>query len=63
MADIIDRAAELEEMNRADALARRKPDGPPATGHCLNCGEPMPEGRRWCDADCRDDWQAERARK
>lgn len=63
MADIIDRAAELEELARADALARRKPEGPPETGHCLNCGEPMPAGRRWCDADCRDDWQAERDRK
>jgi hypothetical protein len=25
-------------------------------GACLNCGEELPEGVRWCDAGCRDDW-------
>lgn len=29
---------------------------------CQNCGEPLPAPTadirsRWCDADCRDDWQ------
>jgi predicted nucleic acid-binding Zn ribbon protein len=38
-------------------LAVRKPAAPKATGHYLNCGEPLSEGRRWCDTDCRDDWQ------
>lgn len=28
-----------------------------ATGRCLNCGEELADGARWCDADCRDDWQ------
>jgi hypothetical protein len=39
------------------ALAVRKPVAPKATGFCLNCGEPLSDGRRWCDVDCRDDWQ------
>ena len=26
------------------------------TGSCLSCGRKL-KGRRWCDADCRDDWQ------
>lgn len=27
-----------------------------AIGVCLNCGESLSEGMRWCDAGCRDDW-------
>ena len=26
------------------------------TGYCLNCGERLDAPRRWCDADCHDDW-------
>jgi len=33
-----------------------------ATGVCLNCGAKIAEGLRWCDADCRDDWQHRNAR-
>lgn len=29
------------------------------TGYCLFCEEPVPEKYRWCNADCRDDWQRE----
>lgn len=29
-----------------------------ATGKCLNCHEPQADNnRRWCDADCRTDWE------
>jgi RNA polymerase-binding transcription factor DksA len=24
------------------------------SGHCWTCGEPVPDKRRWCSADCRD---------
>ena len=34
-----------------------------ATGECLCCGEELPEGRRWCDADCRDLWQKLKGRR
>lgn len=27
------------------------------TGACLYCEASVPEGHRWCDADCRDAWQ------
>ena len=30
-----------------------------ATGFCLFCDEPVAPERRWCDAECRDDWQSE----
>lgn len=57
MADDADRAAEQQEMLLAAALARRAQAGPVATGYCLHCGEPLAPNLRWCDADCRDDWQ------
>ena len=25
-------------------------------GKCLNCGVPLQKNRRWCDTDCRHDW-------
>lgn len=34
-----------------------------ATGYCLNCGEPLEKGKRWCDKDCRDDWEKEKKLK
>ena len=61
MADIFDRATEREEMDRERALKMRKPEGPKATGYCLECGEPIGEGRRWCiGVECRDRWQSRR---
>ncbi|MDR2092328.1 MAG: DUF2116 family Zn-ribbon domain-containing protein [Azoarcus sp.] len=63
MADIIDLANATAEKIAADALHQRKPEGPMPTGVCLYCGEPLPDGRRWCDANCRDDWQKEQNMK
>lgn len=36
-----------------------------ATGFCLSplCGEAVDPPKRWCDADCRDDWQRHQRRK
>jgi hypothetical protein len=33
-----------------------------STGYCLNCDEPLDDGRRWCDAECCKDWQARTSR-
>lgn len=61
--DIFDRATEREEKDRALALANRRPTGPEATGLCLFCEEPLPPAAsgqpapRWCDCDCRQDWE------
>lgn len=55
--DESDRATAHEELRRDIALRTRRPDGPAATGHCLNCGEPLTPGLRWCDCNCRDDWE------
>ena len=45
--------------------ARRTPPAPilPYCGQCYWCGEPLPAPRRWCDADCRDDWERDHARR
>lgn len=55
--DDTDRATEREENARADALRERKPEGPEPTGQCLNCERPLDAGLRWCDGECRDEWQ------
>ncbi|TCS70754.1 hypothetical protein EDC61_11481 [Sulfuritortus calidifontis] len=58
MADEADRAQDVIDLLLGAAIqGAKKPGGPPPTGSCLNCGEPLKPGLRWCDADCRDDWQ------
>lgn len=59
MPDDNDRASEYEQLARAAAIqSSRKPPGPAPTGCCLYCGERLPSPMRWCDAECRDEWQA-----
>ncbi len=62
MSDIVDRAQALEELNLAEALAsaRKAGLGPALGSACLFCEEPLRD-RRWCDAECRDFWQRDRA--
>jgi hypothetical protein len=31
---------------------------PVGNGLCLNCAEPVDGTERWCDSDCRNDWQS-----
>ena len=33
------------------------------TGYCLYCGEPVKEGRRWCNSECRSAWEYEQKRR
>lgn len=61
--DISDTATCHEELRREIALRERKPEGPAATGYCLFCGEPLPDGLRWCDADCARDYEYLQDRK
>lgn len=60
----IDRIPDLSDLATAHeakfldaALSVRKPNAPAPCGHCLNCEAPLPEGHRWCDTSCRDDWE------
>lgn len=63
--DEIDRAQARDEQDReaAVAAARRSRPGLAYTGCCHWCGDITGGGRRFCDADCRDDYdRAARAR-
>ena len=58
MADDIDRTQDRIELE--DAIRRKyrvTPTTTTFTGFCANCGEPVGPQLRWCDTDCRDDWQ------
>lgn len=52
-----DLASDRERIAREDALRKRKPNGPESTGFCLNCNTRLTGGRRWCDPECREDWE------
>jgi len=59
--DDIDRAQFRDQQYQDDCERERRYQAAkailPATGECLYCGEPLVEGRRFCDARCRDDWE------
>jgi hypothetical protein len=59
MADIIDKANDLVEMTEKFALESLRSQKPKAlfTGFCLHCEIVVEEPKRWCDADCRDQWE------
>jgi hypothetical protein len=58
MSDEIDRANEHAEMLLQDALRKRMPEGPKATGFCLHCDDPLPRPQRWCSVICRNHFEA-----
>lgn len=61
MADLADLAQELEERERAEAIARRTRLDRMGSSICHNCGDEIPEERRravpgatkciWCQAE------------
>jgi uncharacterized OB-fold protein len=55
--DDLDHASIIEAENLKLNLSIHKPTGPTATGKCLTCGAKLSPGRRWCNADCRDEWE------
>lgn len=59
MADEIDRAAEQEQVLRDSAIysARQVRNIILSTGKCLQCDTKVDGDRRWCNSDCRDDWE------
>ena len=63
MADDLDLAAEREEIARTAARSQRRPAGPPATGFCLWCEEPVAPEVRFCCPECRDQFDAASTRK
>ena len=57
--DDADRAADREDIAREAAVAaiRRRIEAMPSLGYCYYCGEALRAGKRFCDADCRDDYE------
>lgn len=60
MSDFADLAAEREELDRTLALRAAHNHAPdlPITGRCHNCDSIVATGHRFCDADCRNDFDA-----
>lgn len=63
MADNVDVAAERIEWIARHQLAFRHPEAPHGQGLCLNCAEPLTNGHRWCDRDCKEDWEKRQCRR
>lgn len=57
MADVFDKASDLEEFQRGMAIKRRVPEGPKWSGVCLNCECEVVFPLRFCDNECRADWE------
>lgn len=59
MTDAIDKACEREQIDRDLAIKSAGKTEPvaKATGHCLWCNAELAQGKRWCDAECCEDWE------
>jgi hypothetical protein len=60
MADNADDASEMAELHLSVELAKVKPNLPPLTGHCFYCHSHITD--RFCDSDCRDDYERDQRR-
>ncbi len=56
--DILDMADETQETFMRAAMSNvGRPLQVHGIGMCLNCGAAVDGERRWCDTDCRNDWE------
>jgi hypothetical protein len=55
--DIIDQGNVAAELHLRAALSQRAPEGPAPTGYCHNCEARLAPRQRWCDTNCRTDWE------
>jgi len=62
MSSVDDTASDTEALFLSIAMKVRKPELK-ATGQCLNCEVEVPEGRKFCDQDCREDWSLRNERR
>lgn len=58
MSDFFDQASDREQLERDLAITSARKSAPeaPVTGHCLWCNAELTDARRWCDPECREDW-------
>lgn len=63
MVDIVDVANDraMQEVTSKLSQVDTKPEAA-ETGFCLFCGKCVDLGQRWCDSNCRDDWQYDQKR-
>ena len=61
--DLADQSQTIEDWLLDERIAAARGATPQlgGSGACLHCAAPLPPPQRWCDADCRDDWQLLRA--
>jgi len=58
MVDEVDRANEQIQKGIDDTLKNIDTTIPKnITGKCLSCGQSVSDERRWCNADCRDNYE------
>ncbi len=61
-ADLSDERIALDVRMGLAAAAAALAAGPRPRGACLWCGARLALPQRWCDAECRDEWQRDRQR-
>lgn len=57
MADYADKSNEAADTFLRESLIWRRAEVDAPGGKCLNCEAEIDLLMRWCDSDCRDDWQ------
>ena len=58
MSDEADKGNDTAEFFLAASLSLVKPAQPAhGVGLCLNCGCAVTGEKRWCDVECRGDWE------
>lgn len=64
MADVIDSGNETAAFFLEVARKNATPPVPVAgVGMCLNCGAAVEGDARWCDTECRSDWEHAQRRR
>lgn len=50
-------AADITQQQTLAAALNRRHANLPSVGQCYACGEPVEGSLRFCDGECRDDWE------
>ncbi len=61
--DIADMAGPVTDFLTELAIKNSKRPELQSRGSCYNCDEPLPHPQKFCDADCRDDWEYAQKRR
>lgn len=64
MADDVDKTADRLEVETPYLIqASKKPVGPQPNGFCNWCNSAVGEGQKFCDSDCRNDYEHDQRRR